>query len=202
MSSVETVALLERSVGYALGGLGGVTPAALGRATPCRGWDLGALLRHTADSLDALLEAVDTGSVRLHPAPGPAFRGAPPGDPAAVLVAACRSGAARLLGAWTSADGRPVTVGGCTLQASMVAMTGAIEIAVHGWDIACATGNPRPIPPGLAGLLLDPAMALVTDATRAGLFGPAVSVPGTAAPAERLLAHLGRDPLAFQARGA
>ncbi|WP_433136623.1 TIGR03086 family metal-binding protein [Actinomadura nitritigenes] len=202
MSSVETVALLERSVGYALGGLGGVTPAALGRATPCRGWDLGALLRHTAESLDALLEAVDTGSVRLHPAPGPASGGAPPDDPAAALVAAFRSGAARLLGAWTSTGDRPVTVGGCPLQASMVAMTGAIEIAVHGWDIACATGNPRPIPPGLAGLLLDPAMALVTDATRAGLFAPAVSVPGTAAPADRLLAHLGRDPLAFQARGA
>ncbi|MEU6749843.1 maleylpyruvate isomerase N-terminal domain-containing protein, partial [Spirillospora sp. NPDC046719] len=83
MSSVETVALLERSVGYALGGLGGVTPAALGRATPCRGWDLGALLRHTAESLEALLEAVDTGSVRLHPAPGPASGGAPPAAPAA-----------------------------------------------------------------------------------------------------------------------
>ncbi|GAA0255198.1 maleylpyruvate isomerase family mycothiol-dependent enzyme [Actinomadura nitritigenes] len=202
MSSVETVALLERSVGYALGGLGGVTPAALGRATPCHGWDVGALLRHTADSLDALLEAVDTGSVRLRPGPGPASRGAPPDDPAAALVAAFRSGAVRLLGAWTSADDRPVTVGGCPLQASMVAMTGAIEIAVHGWDIACATGNPRPIPPGLAGLLLDPAMALVTDATRAGLFAPAVAVPGTAAPSDRLLAHLGRDPLAFQARGA
>jgi uncharacterized protein (TIGR03086 family) len=200
MSSVETVALLERSVGYALGGLGGVTPAALGRATPCRGWDLGMLLRHTADSLDALLEAVDTGSVLLHPAP--ASPDAPPDDPAAALVAAFRSGAVRLLGAWTTAGEGPVTVGGCPMQACMVAMTGAIEIAVHGWDIACATGNPRPIPPGLAGLLLDPAMALVTDATRGGLFAPAVPVTGTAAPAERLLAHLGRDPRAFQARGA
>ncbi|MEU9025022.1 TIGR03086 family metal-binding protein [Actinomadura sp. NPDC048394] len=200
MSSVETVALLERSVGYALGGLGGVTPAALGRATPCRGWDLGMLLRHTADSLDALLEAVDTGSVRLEPPPGP--RDAPPDDPAAALVAALRSGAVRLLGAWTAADDRPVTVGGCPMRAVMVAMTGAIELAVHGWDIGCATGSPRPIPPGLAGLLLDPAKALVTDATRDGLFAPAVPVPGTAAPADRLLAHLGRDPRVFQARGA
>ncbi|HEU5028340.1 MAG TPA: TIGR03086 family metal-binding protein [Spirillospora sp.] len=202
MSSVETVALLERSVGYALGGLGGVTPAALGRATPCRGWDLGMLLRHTADSLDALLEAVDTGSVRLHPAPGPGPANTPPDDPAAALVAALRSGAVRLLGAWTAAGDRPVTVGGCPMRASMVAVTGAVELAVHGWDIGCATGSPRPIPQGLAGLLLDPAMALVTDATRGGLFAPAVPVPGTAAPADRLLAYLGRDPRVFQARGA
>ncbi|MBO2463638.1 TIGR03086 family metal-binding protein [Actinomadura violacea] len=202
MSSVETVALLERSVGYALGGLGDVTPEALGRATPCRGWDLGTLLRHTAESLDALLEAVDTGSVRLHPVPGPP-PGRPGDDPAAVLVAAFRSGAVRLLGAWTAADDdRPVTVAGCPMRACLVAATGAIEIAVHAWDVGCATGNPRPIPPGLADRLLDPASALVTDATRDGLFAPAVPLSGAAAPADRLLAHLGRDPRAFQAREA
>ncbi|MFB4302754.1 TIGR03086 family metal-binding protein [Actinomadura sp. NTSP31] len=200
MSTVETVALLERSVGYALGGLGDVTAAALGRATPCRGWDLGTLLLHTADSLDALVEAVDTGSVRLRPEPPP---GGPPwDDPAAALVAGFRSGAVRLLGAWTAADDRPVTVGGCAMSACMVAMTGAIELAVHGWDIGCATGNPRPIPAALASLLLAPAAALVTDATRSGLFAPAVPLPGTAAPADQLLAHLGRDPALFQARGA
>ncbi|MDL4822082.1 TIGR03086 family metal-binding protein [Actinomadura opuntiae] len=201
MSTMETVALLERSVGYALGGLGDVTPAMLGRPTPCRGWDLAMLLRHTADSLDALLEAVDTGSVRLDPAPEPP--GGPPGDdPAVALVAGFRSGAVRLLGAWTAAEDRPVTVGGCAMSACMVAVTGAIELAVHGWDIGCATGNPRPIPPALAGRLLVPASALVTDATRGGLFAPAVPVSGTAAPADRLLAHLGRDPAVFQARGA
>ncbi|WP_242894020.1 TIGR03086 family metal-binding protein [Actinomadura litoris] len=180
-------ALLEEAIGYALRALEDVAPAALCRPTPCRGWDLETLLRHTGESLAALLEAVDTGRVRLVPRPeaGPEEGK----DPVAVF----REGAERLLGAWTEAAG-PVTVGGSALCADLVAGTGAIEIAVHGWDVAQAAGRPRPVPPALAGALLELAPMLVSGATRHGLFAPPVPVPGTAGAGERLLAYLGRDP--------
>jgi len=46
--------------------------------------------------------------------------------------------------------GRPVAIGDRELMASMVAVTGAIEITVHGWDIAVACGprcqRPGPVP--------------------------------------------------------
>ncbi|WP_067468865.1 TIGR03086 family metal-binding protein [Actinomadura macra] len=184
--------LLEGAVEFALGALDGVTGGALTMPTPCRAWDLEMLLRHTGDSLSALLEAVDTGQVRLVPE---AERPPPEGDPAEALVAGFREGAQRLLDAWTAAGPeRPVTVGGCPLRADVVAETGAIEIAVHGWDIAQAIGRPRPIPPVLAERLLGIASVLVTGATRHGLFAPPVALPGPAGPSERLLAHLGRDP--------
>src|SRR5690349_23901912 len=48
--------LLERAIGYTLGSLLLVTPAAMTRPTPCADWDLGALLRHMDDSLAALHE--------------------------------------------------------------------------------------------------------------------------------------------------
>lgn len=188
--------LLERSIAFASGVLEPVTIETLGLPTPCRGWDLGMLLAHAAESLAALFEAVDARSVRL----GRVLEPLPAGvdDPAAALVASFRLGAARLLRAWTAADedDRPVTVGGCPMGASLVAGTGAIEIAVHGWDIAWATGRPRPIPPVLAGDLLGLALTLVTGGTRPGLFAPPVPVPETAGAHDRLLAHLGRDPYA------
>ncbi|MEV5828161.1 TIGR03086 family metal-binding protein [Spirillospora sp. NPDC052242] len=189
---MDTTVLLEEAIAYALDAVGPVTAAALDRPTPCAGWDLDTLLRHAADSLDALAEAAATGAVRLFPETGPDGGAPPPDDP----VGAFRDGAVRLAAVWADAGraGRTVTIGGCPLRAGVVAGTGAIEIAVHGWDAAWAAGRPRPIPPGLAARLLHLASGLVTADTRAGLFAPPLPVPPGAGPHERLLAHLGRDP--------
>ncbi|WP_199748063.1 TIGR03086 family metal-binding protein [Actinomadura sp. WAC 06369] len=193
---MDTAVLLEEAIAFALDAVAPVTAAALGRPTPCAGWNLDMLLRHAADSLDALAEAAATGAVRLLPEAGPDGGAPPPDDP----VAAFRDGAARLADVWAdvwvdaAVAGRAVAVGGCPLHAGVVAGTGAIEIAVHGWDAAWAAGRPRPIPPDLAAALLHLASGLVTADTRAGLFAPPVPVPPGAGPHERLLAHLGRDP--------
>ena len=58
-------ALLERAIGYTLGSLHLVTPGTMSHPTPCREWDLAALLAHMNDSLIALQEAVDLGHVQL-----------------------------------------------------------------------------------------------------------------------------------------
>ena len=60
----------------------------------------------------------------------------------------------------------------------MVAVTGAIEIAVHGWDISVACGARRPVPPGLAAVLAPIAPLLITPRTRPGLFAGPVWLPG------------------------
>lgn len=76
----------------------------------------------------------------------------------------------------------------------MVAVTGAIEITVHGWDIFTACGTDSPIPPGLASILLPAAALLVTPRTRPGLFSSPVRLPGSACPGDQLVAFLGRPP--------
>ncbi|MQY09645.1 TIGR03086 family metal-binding protein [Actinomadura macrotermitis] len=188
---LDHAGLLERAVAYTLVVLHDVTPAALSRPTPCAGWDLGMLLWHLDDSLAALHEAVDAGSV------APASPPPAPGDP----VAACRAGAARLVGAWTAAarTGRAVTVGACPLQAGLVAGAGAVEIAVHGWDASRALGGRRPIPRALAAALL-PVAATLAAGGREGLFAAPAEPPPGAPPGDRLVAFLGRDP--GQALGA
>ncbi|MEU5884706.1 TIGR03086 family metal-binding protein [Spirillospora sp. NPDC047279] len=179
--------LLGAAIGHALEVVEDVTQDLLARPTPCRGWNLRMLFLHVNDSLDALYEGFDSGEVTLLPE-------APPFDPGTDLVAAFRDRARRLGEVWSGAGDGLVTVAGCPMRAGMVAGTGAMEVAVHGWDISRACGDDRPIPAGLAHSLLRLSPMLVADDVRHGLFAPPVEVPPDASPGDRLVGRLGRDP--------
>jgi uncharacterized protein (TIGR03086 family) len=181
--------LLEHAVSYALASAGPATPQLLPLATPCAGWDLRTLLLHVSDSLAVLADAMRANHIALVPPPAPEpTAGADP-------VACLRRRARALLEACAAgADERLVAIGDRELTTGMVTATGAIEIAVHGWDISAACGIPRPIPPVLAAALLPLAPLLIPRATRAGLFADPVPVPESACPGDRLIAFLGRQP--------
>jgi hypothetical protein len=87
-----------------------------------------------------------------------------------------------------------VVIEGLPLTAGMVARTGAIELAVHGWDVSRACGRCRPIPDALAAELLAICSLVVPAAARAPLFAARVTVAPSASPSDRLVALLGRDP--------
>jgi uncharacterized protein (TIGR03086 family) len=181
------VAVLERAIAYLLGSLAMVTPRMLGRPTPCHYWDLHDLLEHVQDSLTALQEAVSAGRVSCAPAVD--IRG----DETIVLEV--RDRAVRLLGAWANTGGTaPVLVADAPVTAPLIASAGAIEVTVHGWDVAEACGRPRPIPDELADELLDLSVLLVRAPDRPGRFAPPVRVPADVSPGDRLLAYLGRQP--------
>jgi uncharacterized protein (TIGR03086 family) len=182
------VALLERAVGYTLGSLRLVTPEDMSNATPCREWDLRALLLHMNDSLLALYDAVAVGHVGLDSA-------GDCGDPAADAVAALRNCASRMIGGWANACGpTEISIANRALTPGIVAATGAVEVAVHGWDVARACGHDRPIPPALAEELLDLCPLLVSDGDRPTRFAAPVDVSPLASPSDRLIAFLGRLP--------
>jgi uncharacterized protein (TIGR03086 family) len=185
-----TPGLLGHAVSYALASAGHATPQLLPLATPCEGWDLRTLLLHVSDSLDVLTEAMRAGHVGVGPSPGhePTAHAEP--------VAYLRRRARDLLGACAAAGAEesPVAIGDRELTVNLVAAAGAIEIAVHGWDISVACGTRQPVPPGLAAALLPVAPLLIPRATRAGLFADPVPVPEPACPGDRLVAFLGRRP--------
>jgi uncharacterized protein (TIGR03086 family) len=184
------VALLERALGYTLGSLVLVTPAGLAAPTPCRDWDLRALLGHMNDSMLALHEAMAAGFVQLDAAlePGGGF-----GDPDADPVATLRNRACHMMGAWAGLqDPGRVEIGDQGLSAAVVAAVGAVEVAVHGWDVAESCGTPRPLPDGLAEELIELCPLFVAPADRPGRFGPPLAVSPLAGPGDRLLAFLGR----------
>lgn len=184
---VEAPALLERAVGYTRTSLGLITAERMTAPTPCAGWDLATLLRHMDDSLAAFTEAA-----RGYVAPrGPAPAEVP------VVIASLKARACALLAAW-SADphGGLVSVAGRRVPSELLAAAGALEIAVHGWDVARACGEDRPVPDGLARCLLAVVPLLVTDEDRPHRFAAPHVVPAGASASSRLLGHLGRDPLA------
>jgi uncharacterized protein (TIGR03086 family) len=183
---LESLELLERSIGYTRLALQEVTPAMLCLPTPCTRWRLGALLDHMCESLEALTEAADLGQVALTELPGPAS----PVD----AVERLRVRACSLLGAWSRvAQDDDVLVGDRPLASSLLACAGALEVAVHGWDVSQATGVREPIPAALARDLLTWVDVLVTDDDRPHRFDHPLDGPAIG-PSSRLLRRLGREP--------
>ena len=194
------IELLAGAISYMLGVCAQVGPGDMALATPCTDWDLGMLLAHLSDSMADLEAAIRTGDLDLERPPDHAA-----GDPVEIL----RDRAAHLLCAayGSGGAGRFVAVGGLPVPAGLVACTGAVEIAVHGWDVSAARGRAscgrassraagcggvRPIPAALATRMLRLCPLLV--AGREGLFAGPVDVPAQASPGDRLVAYLGRRP--------
>jgi len=191
------VELLERAIGYTRGCLALATPRLMPAPTPCAGWDLEALLTHLHDSLTSLHEAGSVRRVQVE------VSSRPPAD----LLGALRARACQLLAEW-SVETEPVSevavgstgrsghvlVDGRPLTPRVLTSAGALELAVHGWDVAAACGAHMPIPDDLASDLLGVARALVSESDRPSLFAPAVPPEPGAAPGEELLAFLGREP--------
>lgn len=176
--------LLEQAIRYAHASADPVTPARLPFPTPCSAWDLGMLLSHLSDSLDALTEGLACGVVHLGPVAGAELDAEPAG---------MRARCGRLLAAISRTQGGTlVTVHDRDLPVSALAYAGAIEVAVHGWDISAACGTPRPIPADLAATLMDAALILIPASLRHGLFAAPFPLPPNSGPADRLLAFLGR----------
>jgi uncharacterized protein (TIGR03086 family) len=185
------VELLDRSLAYTCGALAGVDDSPggqLGRPTPCARWDLGRLLAHMEDALDAFTEAA-AGLVEVHQA-------APSGS----RVSTLRAKAGALLGTWLVATPARVAVGPTSVAAPLLVATAALEITVHGWDVHRATGTDTPVPDDLAAGLLGLAHAVVGPADRLRRFGPALESPGSLSPGEQLVAFLGRVPPARDGR--
>jgi uncharacterized protein (TIGR03086 family) len=177
--------LLERAVGYTRTSLQLVAGTDLAAPTPCARWDLLGLLRHMNDALAAFTDAAEIGYVDLVPVRGT--------DPARQLVDRLKGRACALVGAWSAHPGNgAVMVGDRALRSDVLAAAGALEITVHGWDVAQACGVDRPVPAGLALDLLDVVPLLVGDADRPDRFAERVDVPLHSRPSTRLLAAVGR----------
>jgi len=186
--------LLVQAIGYALRSVEAVTPTQLARPTPCADWDLSMLLLHSCESLAALGEGVQLG--RVHQAA--ADQDATHANEARLFIYR----ASGLLDRWPRFWRPWICVGEHRLALTDFAAAGALEVAVHGWDVARACGQRRPIPAPLAERLLAIAPLFVTDADRASpqglgtpaapLFGPPVEVSSAASASDQLAAFLGR----------
>lgn len=177
--------LLERALSYSRPVLAAAPGHDPDLSTPCSAWDLGDLLGHMVDGFTAFVQAA-AGVVPAEPRTGL------PRDPA-LLAGHLLDLGCGVLGGWS--DGRDeCLLGLMPLPAEALLEAAALEIAVHGWDVAQVCAPERGLPPELAAGLLLPALRHVTAADRPTRFGPVLPVVRRD-PAALLLAHCGRaDP--------
>ena len=177
----HAVELLDRSLSYTRVALNHVTDADLARPTPCERWNLGQLLAHMEDALDAFAEG-HHGAIDLDDL-----------TPALVRVQNLQRKACALLAVWSRPAPPTVRIGEYDVATEVVALTAALDITVHGWDVAQAVGADLPVPARLARDLLAVAEWLIPATGREDRFAPALDVPDDASEEQRLLGFLGRD---------
>jgi len=184
---MELLEALAQTFEHANHVVAGVRPDQLGLPTPCRDWDVKALVAHTMGVVmnmglgagGADLRA-DINGVTLDPDVGAQFR----------------DETDRTLAAWVShgLEGE-VDVGAGPMPARVAVGINLLDTATHSWDIARATGQDANLPDDVAATALAACQSIVTDDTRkfAG-FDPAVVVGAAGSPTEQLVAFLGRQP--------
>jgi uncharacterized protein (TIGR03086 family) len=159
-----------------------LTPDDLSRATPCTEFTVGEVGEHVVRSM-VLLGSV-AGAV-------PAFAASASGslDERVAVTAQAAIEAWR----WRGLGGS-VAVGRSTLAADLAVEIIPMELLVHGWDVARATGSQIDVAPEVASYLLEQARSLVTPDKRGRSFAAEVPAGTSATALERLIAFSGRDP--------
>jgi uncharacterized protein (TIGR03086 family) len=171
------------------------TPAGrMGAPTPCTEWDARALLNHMIGTLWVAEALFGDQAPRYPMAPG----GLPPGDLAgddpAAAYAEAAAAALAAAGAGDALTRVHVTLLGEMPGPALAGFT-TLDILVHGWDLATATGQPADLDGRLAAHVLGFAeQALSTPESRALRIGPAVPAAAGAPVTSRLVAFLGRQP--------
>lgn len=162
----------------------GIRPEQLGDRTPCEKYTVAELLDHVGTTLSSSARAA-----RMEAQPGEAP--APGMSPRAVADSANSAAAAwGLPGAY---EGTTV-FGPGEMPAGFAATITLEELALHGWDLARATGSPFTIGEDAARAALGAVQQIADQARAAGSFGPPVPVAADATVFDRALAASGRNP--------
>ncbi|NBE54002.1 TIGR03086 family metal-binding protein [Streptomyces boluensis] len=100
----------------------------------------------------------------------------------------------RLVAAWAEPGAEEGTTGAMNFPARTVGHMVLGDLAVHGWDLARATGRDYVIDPVVLTEVVSAYEDLGPGARQAGVIGEPVPVPANASEQDRLLGSLGRDP--------
>jgi len=170
-----------------------VRPDQVAAPTPCTEWDIRDLLNHIIGTL-WLSEALLSDRAPRYPmAPGGL-----PGtdladeDPAAAYAEASAAALAAAAAGDTLTRMHTTPLG--VMPGPALAGFTTLDILVHGWDLAKATGQPADLDDALVAHALAFAQQAITPGTRAPRIGPALPIAADAPLTNRLVAFLGRHP--------
>ena len=187
----DPVGQLTRAVDQAGAIISRVRPDQAALPTPCRSWDVRALVNHLVHDVQQFTAMASGGKYQK--------------DDTDVIgedwVGAYATAADALLKAWRreGALDRTVQLPFGEMPATWSVGQQIADLVVHGWDLAKATGQSTELDPELGQLALDWGRENLRpefrgDEASGRVFGPEVSVPEDAALYDRLAAFWGRDP--------
>ena len=191
MAVTGSLDLLARTLAQTEAIVAHVRPEQATLPTPCASWDVRALVNHVVHDLRQFTVKVQGGEW----------------DPEDVdlvgddWAGAYRRGASSLLAAWRrpGALEQTVRLPSGELPATWRLGQQVADLAVHGWDIAKATGQPTDLDPEVGQFALDWGRENLRpefrgDEASGRSFGPEVAVDGDAPLYDRLAGFFGRDP--------
>ena len=189
MTCMDEISLLSSVMEKTGDVVAAVTDDQRDRPTPCPDYDVAALIDHIV----GWVQAFEAGANCREPEGDPsAYRAGD--DPAGEF----RAAADGLVAAWRDhgIDRKVRMASGGEIDGRMSFDMTLMEYAVHGWDLAVATGQPVPYTEAEAAAVLERAEVTLPPQYRGeGMpFGDIVAVPDTAPAVDRLVAFLGRRP--------
>lgn len=160
-----------------------IRPEQLDDPTPCSEWSVQDLLEHLVGGTRYLGAALG-GEVTEELSPGTA-------EHFASGVAGCLD----RLEDPASLEHRSLSPLGFEWSGAEAAAGTFMDVLVHTWDLATATGQDPHLDPALVEACIAIFLPDTPERGRAaGLVGPAIDVPADASPQDRLLAAMGRRP--------
>lgn len=186
--SVDIARLHRRALEDTGAVVAGIGPDQLGLPTPDAEWDVRALLTHL---VAGNLWVAELAAGRTIEEVGDRLDGDVLGDDAP----AAYDRSARLAADAFEVPGAleaPCAVSYGPVPGSVYAGHRFLDVLVHGWDLATATGQPTDLAPDLVVACLEVVAPQIEMLEASGMFGTPVAVPEEADPQVRLLGMLGR----------
>jgi len=151
-------------------------------ATPCEGWTVTDLVQHLVDTTGMFL-----GFIGKDPPGGPSVTD----DPVGAFAAARQAMQAALDEPATAGQGYDGLFGPTTLEQSVDGFL-SVDLVIHGWDLARATGQDEGMDPDDVRRVHEALQPMGDKLRSPGAFGPEIEPPSGADAQTRLLCFLGR----------
>ncbi|MGP3964784.1 TIGR03086 family metal-binding protein [Nonomuraea sp. 3N208] len=174
----DMMPLMTRAAERTAGVVRAVRQEQFGLPTPCAKFDVKDLINHL-EWVAEMFESLGRKGPRVEQGP---YAGDFP------------ERAERMLGAWSRPEAWEGTSPAMGLPMTALAQMYLVDMVVHGWDLARATGHEYEPEPAAVSRALDFTEQMVEMGRQRGAFGPPVAVAGDAPQLDRLLGVIGRDP--------